>query len=422
MKADPLAASYLPTENALYMALAHTTVSQVMMETDVTTRSPIFLTNGFAYASMPLLGWSVQKFVDVNKTVATDRNSYGYLLGNVEALKAYLAVFPIGLIYAYLRDEYDEEILGKKSSLQAGKGLIFKGDGMPSLEEIQTDPYNALQIAIERFDRVGTFGFGGEIMNTTLNNESGRELSIDSRVYALNTLGTIKKVITNMAAQRSANYATVYRPLATSLGGAGFLQYAQILNNGLAKAGSEPMFEQEYAMASRISTNNYLRAAGRYMDLDVRTFSGAKGITSTRMRPWVSEMLMAAVVDDEMWFDKAWQRAVLEAEAMGKEDPIDSVKRSFQAYHPLRYVFQTMPTAAEYYELLDTMNADGQASVQQTIRNINEYGTILGITPSEGKLEKPKTATSFRSQITRDLDLPSSEAIKRQAFSTAIGF
>ena len=422
MKADPLAASYLPTENALYMALAHTTVSQVMMETDVTTRSPIFLTNGFAYASMPLLGWSVQKFVDVNKTVATDRNSYGYLLGNVEALKAYLAVFPIGLIYAYLRDEYDEEILGKKSSLQAGKGLIFKGDGMPSLEEIQTDPYNALQIAIERFDRVGTFGFGGEIMNTTLNNESGRELSIDSRVYALNTLGTIKKVITNMAAQRSANYATVYRPLATSLGGAGFLQYAQILNNGLAKAGSEPMFEQEYAMASRISTNNYLRAAGRYMDLDVRTFSGAKGITSTRMRPWVSEMLMAAVVDDEMWFDKAWQRAVLEAEAMGKEDPIDSVKRSFQAYHPLRYVFQTMPTAAEYYELLDTMNADGQAAVQQTIRNINEYGTILGITPSEGKLEKPKTATSFRSQITKDLDLPSSEAIKRQAFSTAIGF
>jgi len=404
------------------MALAHTTVSQVMMETDVTTRSPVFLTNGFAYASMPLLGWSVQKFVDVNKTVATDRNSYGYLLGNVEALKAYLAVFPIGLIYAYLRDEYDEEILGKKSSLQAGKGLIFKGDGMPSLEEIQTDPYNALQIAIERFDRVGTFGFGGEIMNTTLNNESGRELSIDSRVYALNTLGTIKKVITNMAAQRSANYATVYRPLATSLGGAGFLQYAQILNNGLAKAGSEPMFEQEYAMASRISTNNYLRAAGRYMDLDVRTFSGAKGITSTRMRPWVSEMLMAAVVDDEMWFDKAWQRAVSEAEAMGKEDPIDSVKRSFQAYHPLRYVFQTMPTAAEYYELLDTMNADGQAAVQQTIRNINEYGTILGITPSEGKLDKPKTATSFRSQITRDLDLPSSEAIKRQAFSTAIGF
>ena len=81
-----------------------------------------------------------------------------------------------------------------------------------------------------------------------------------------------------------------------------------------------------------------------------------------------------------------------------------------------------MPTAAEYYELLDTMNADGQAAVQQTIRNINEYGTILGITPSEGKLEKPKTATSFRSQITKDLDLPSSEAIKRQAFSTAIGF
>ena len=418
-KADPLAASYLPSPNALYMALAHTTVSQVMMETDVTTRSPIFLTNGFAYAAMPLLGWSVQKFVDVNKSIATDRNAYGYLLGNAEALKAYMAILPIGLVYAYLRDEYDEEILGKKSSLQAGKGLVFKGDGMPSFEEISTDPYNALQVAIERLDRVGIFGFGGEFANAVINNESARDLSIDSRVYALNSIGTVKKVLTDLAAQRSANYATIFRPLASTFGGAGFLQYAQILNNGLAKTGAEPFFTQEYAMANRISTNNYLRAAGRYLDLDVRTFSGSRGITSTRMRPWVSEMLMAAVIDDSSWFDSAYQRAIQAASDMGKENPEDSVKRSFQAYHPLRYVFQTMPSEAEYYKLLESLNADGRIQVQQTIRNINDYGSILGISPSEGKIKKAASPTTIRSNIMRDLDLPSARSLRDKALATA---
>ena len=191
------------------------------------------------------------------------------------------------------------------------------------------------------------------------------------------------------------------------------------MNNGLAKTGAEPFFTQEYAMANRISTNNYLRAAGRYLDLDVRTFSGSRGITSTRMRPWVSEMLMAAVIDDSSWFDSAYQRAIQAASDMGKENPEDSVKRSFQAYHPLRYVFQTMPSEAEYYKLLESLNADGRIQVQQTIRNINDYGSILGISPSEGKIKKAASPTTIRSNIMRDLDLPSARSLRDKALATA---
>jgi len=407
-KADPLAAGYAPN-NTLLMALAHTTTSQVMLETDVTTRSPMFLTNSFGYASMPLLGWSWQKFVDINKSMASDRSAHGAFLGTIESLKTYLAIFPIGLIYAFLRDEYDEEIVGKKSSLQSGKGLFFKGDGMPSIKEIQTDPYNSLQVAVERFDRVGIFGLGGEVLNTTLNAGSAREMGIDSRVYALNTLRTTGRVLTALALQRpqNATYATIYRPLLSGYGGSGFLQYGQILNNAMAKMGGDPLFETEYAMAQRIGTNNFLRAAGRYLDMDVRTFSGTRGITTTRMRPWVSDMLMAAVVDDEQWFDESWRRAVEEAEAMGKTDPIDTVKRSFQAYHPLRYIYQTMPTELEYLGILnsieETSGIEGKIQVQQTIRNINDYGTLLGITPSEGKVERAPTKTSVKTKLRREL-------------------
>jgi len=171
--------------------------------------------------------------------------------------------------------------------------------------------------------------------------------------------------------------------------------------------GGEPLFETEYAMAQRIGTNNFLRAAGRYLDLDVRTFSGTRGITTTRMRPWVSDMLMAAVVDDEQWFDESWRRAVEEAEAMGKTDPVDTVKRSFQAYHPLRYIYQTMPTELEYMDILnsieETSGIEGKIQVQQTIRNINDYGTLLGITPSEGKVDKAPTATSVKSRLRREV-------------------
>ena len=407
-KADPLAASYAP-ENSLLMALAHTTTSQVMLETDVTTRSPMFLNNSFGYMAMPLLGWSWQKFVDINKSMAKDRDAHGAFLGTIESLKTYQAILPLGMIYAMLRDEYDEEIVGKKSSLQSGKGLFFKGDGMPSIKEIQTDPYNSLQVAAERFDRVGIFGLGGEFLNTTLNSESARELSIDSRVYALNTFRNTTRVLTALAIQRpeNATYATIYRPLLSAYGGAGFLQYGQIMNNAMAKMGGEPLFETEYAMAQRIGTNNFLRAAGRYLDLDVRTFSGTRGITTTRMRPWVSDMLMAAVVDDEQWFDESWRRAVEEAEAMGKTDPVDTVKRSFQAYHPLRYIYQTMPTELEYMDILnsieETSGIEGKIQVQQTIRNINDYGTLLGITPSEGKVDKAPTATSVKSRLRREV-------------------
>ena len=406
-KADPLDAGYAP-DNSLLMALAHTTQSQVMLETDVTTRAPGFLTNPIMYASMPLLGWSVQKFVDINKSMMNDRNAYKPLLGTVEGMKAYLAILPVGMVYAFLRDEYDEEVLGKKSSLQSGKGLFFKGDGMPSMEEIQTDPYNSLQVAVERFDRVGIFGFGGEIANSVINDESARELSVDSRVYALNTLRNARRVLTALALQRpqNATYATIYRPVIQNLGGNGFLQYAQVLNNALAKTGSEPLFEQEYAMAQRIGTNNFLRAAGRYLDLDVRTFSGTRGITTTRMRPWVSDMLMASITDDQVWFDTSWRRAVEEAEAMGKTDPEDTVKRSYQAYHPLRYIYQTMPSELEYLQILDsieeTSGIDGRMQVQQTIRNINDYGSLMGINPSEGKAERSPSPSTIKRQVFGD--------------------
>lgn len=404
-KADPLDVGYAP-ENSLLMALAHTTSSQIMMETDVTTRAPGFLNNSLGYAAMPLFGWSVQKFVDVGKSMANDRNAHGLFVGTVESLKTYLAIFPIGMVYAFLRDEYDEEILGKKGSLQSGKGLFFKGDGMPSIEEIRTDPYNSLQVAVERFDRVGTFGFGGEVLNSQLNSESMRELSVDSRVYALNTLRTTGRVLTALAIQRDATYASVYRPLLQAYGGAGFLQYGQIVNNAMAKSGGDPLFEQEFAMAQRIGTNNYLRGTGRYLDLDVRTFSGAKGITPTRMRPHVSEMLMAAVVDDQHWFETAWSRAVEEAEAMGKEDPSDSVKRSFQAYHPLRYNYQTMPSQLEYMKILQTLEetngVDARMQVEQTIRNINEYGIQMGIKPSLGKAKKVPSERTIKQQVFGD--------------------
>jgi hypothetical protein len=421
-KADPLDAGYAP-DNALLMALAHTTQSQVMLETDVTTRAPGMLNNPLGYAAMPLLGWSIQKFVDINKSMMNDRNAYKPFLGTVEGMKAYLAILPVGMVYAFLRDEYDEEILGKKSSLQSGKGLFFKGDGMPSIEELQTDPHNAVQVAVERFDRVGIFGFGGEMVNSIINDESARELSIDSRVYALNTLRNTKRVLTALVLQRPQNstYASIYRPLIQNMGGNGFLQYSQILNNALAKTGSEPLFEQEYAMAQRIGTNNYLRAAGRYLDLDVRTFSGTRGITSTRMRPWVSDMLMAAVTDDQVWFDTSWRRAVEEAEAMGKTDPGDSVKRSFQAYHPLRYIYQTMPSELEYLQILDTIEEtsgiEGKMQVQQTIRNINDYGTLMGITPSEGKEEKAPSTNTMRQQVFgEDFRRPSRQQIIQSTY------
>jgi hypothetical protein len=197
---------------------------------------------------------------------------------------------PVGLAVAWFRDRYDEELLNKKSNRQ--------------------DPLGSFTGMVDGLAWVGTFGVWGDIANSFLNRDTQRPFSVDNRVYFVSSLLSAKSALQNWYEQGSADYSTVYRPLLASLGGSGYLQYAQIMNNAMS------LDNQEARVTARINATNYLRTVGRELNMDVRVSAGGE-VLSTPMRPPMGQMVLAAYANDAVGFREAWREAI--AVARGAE-------------------------------------------------------------------------------------------------------
>jgi hypothetical protein len=278
---------------------------------------------------------------------------------------AYAAILPIGLAYALLRDEYDEEVLGRKQNV---------------MNPLTDDPLTSL---IDVFARVGTFGIAGEFVNTVTNMDTQREFSVDNRVFFVSTLLNTKRAVETWVHQDyTADYQTVYRPLMQALGGSGYLQYADSILT-LLDADT-----QENRVLKRVNAMNYLRTTGRSMNLDVRAGRSIGSALPTPTKPFIGQMVLAAYANSPGDFNEAYRKAIDSARNEGKPDPEDYVRRSFQAYHPLRLVFRTVPSEREFQQMLGNMGEDGSTAVSNAVRLYNAYGARIGVKPSTGKETK----------------------------------
>lgn len=379
-----------------YRSLASMAMNELSLESGPVTR-PAWFHNPIIRFITPLLGWSFSKTGQLRKAFREPGGDASwYAAGRGIALMT-AAMLPVGLLYGLLMQKYDEEITGKKSDI--------RGFGQD----------NNVLAAIEQLARVGTFGLWGDLANT-VGNLAGqgdlRGLSVDNRVIAVNSMLNAMRALTTFVKQGEATYATVYRPLLQSAGGSGYLQYAQILNNFTAPetTGGLPLvgqfLENERRVTSRINVTNWLRSAGRELNLDVRMGRGGQAALPNSVKPHVGEMFLAALADDVLGFQAAYQDALQAAREEGKPDAEDHVKRSFQSYHPLTAAFRTKPSVAEYQQMLARLPDDGRNDVQTAINLFNRFGSMIGVNPSEGKEpEKPKKPKQF----------PSIESIRRRA-------
>ena len=371
--ADPKASLF---SNEQYRLLAQLAQNEITLESNVTNRPISFFSNPILRMASPLLGWSVARMEQLSKAFRepTGERSWAALKAG---MKMFAAILPVGLAYAWLMDQYDEDVTGKKSNLR----------------EFGQD--NNVLAAIEQLARVGTFGLAGDALNTVANYAAGsgdlRGISLDSRVLFMNSTLNAMASLSTVLHQQEATYATVYRGLFSALGGTGYLQYAQIMNNALS------LDNAEARVTARINVGNYLRAAGRELGLDVRTGRGMASATPTPIKPWVSEMVLAAYANDPAGFRAAYQRAVQAARDEKKPDPVDYVKRSFQSYHPLKSVFVTAPSEAEYRQILGALDDDGSQDVSEAVRLFNRYGATIGIPEFDGKEQKTKKSAATRS-------------------------
>lgn len=354
--------------------------NQILQDGSNSNRPTWMMTNPILKQMTTLLGWSMTNFKNVPLTFREPGGEFSYRALR-KGLVAYSALIPIGIAFAMLRDEYDERVLGKKAN------VLGLGEGN-----------NALAI-IDMLDRAGTFGIGGNALNSLVNQDINREFSLDSRVFFASSLLNTGRAISNWVRQGEATWNTVYRPLVSGLGGSGFLQNADIINNAMS------LDNAESRAVARISVNNYLRAVGRTLDLDVRLGRGQR-VISNSVKPWVSEMLLAAYQNDMSGFAEAYRNAVTAAREAGNQDPADHVKRSYSGIHPLRVVYQTMPSEQEYRKILNALPANGREAVQEAIYRYNRFGERIGIKPSFGREEKAPT-----------LNLPSIRSRAALAFS-----
>ena len=374
-------------------AIQQLVLNEITLESSLTSRMPALQTNGLGVAMNPFLGWPLQKTYQVIRQL---REPNGEATGKAlrAGLTAYMAILPMGMAVSWLRNKFDEELLGRKQNV-SDLGTIH---GVPS----------ALLTALDNASRVGTFGFLGEGANYFLNDDNVRPVTLDNRIFFANTIENVFNATRSLyhqtvpqlaagdfegAAKTAMDYQTVVRPLFQTLGGNGLLQNLGAINHLLS------VDDAEARVSNRISVNNYLRVAGRELNLDVRTFGGMlqNQTTPSPIKPFVGQMVLAAYANDHEGFNAALKDAVREARQGGlnQQEAMKKVVSMFEGQNPLRVVFKSPPTEAEYRKLLAQLPDNGKASVSQSLALYQHYAQQIGAKAAEFGKDKQATASTM---------------------------
>jgi hypothetical protein len=155
----------------------------------------------------------------------------------------------------------------------------------------------------------------------------------------------------------------------------------QIMNNVL------DLNTQDAAINARINTGNYLRAAGREIDLPVRVTRGA-GEAPTRATPFLQQMELAALVNNPELFREAYRSAIEAAREDGRDNPEKYVADNFTERHPLKRLFRAAPSETDYRRMLGLMGDYGSGQVRAAVNSYNRYlATFFGKRAYYGKAD-----------------------------------
>lgn len=354
----------------------------ILQDNTLGSRQPRLITGTGMLSKLPLLGWAIQQSASVALSFRGEKGQSSSWKDRMmlkdpyfnKGMVSMLAMVPFGLAYAFMRDLWDERMVGKKANVM---------------------PAGTIRGTIDRLATVGQWGIAGDMVNSLVNMDIYRPFSLDSRVLWFSSMVNSAKAAASIPFQQGASYETTWRPLLQSLGGSGFMQNADVLLSAVKMTG-EGATNPEALVLKRINAQNWLRAVGRELNMDVRKggVSSASLPTKTRLR--VRQMATAALADDPTAFREAY-RAAIEAAKEDHDDPERYVKQAFSSQHPLRVVFQTTPTDGDLRRMLGEMSDDGREAVVEALRLHNRYLERIGANVPEGKLKaKPnRNRTDF---------------------------
>jgi hypothetical protein len=241
------------------------------------------------------------------------------------------------------------------------------------------------------------FGITGDAANAKLNPETGRNFSIENRVFFLSVIGGMAEQTSKwLATGRPMDYQQMVRPGLQMVGLGGYLEWAQILNTVTGDGSGLPGLSQEAKVTKRLNAENWMRVAGRMQHLSVKP-GWRGGVTSHRLvKPHYNNMALGAISNDINMFTEAVadaRRTLREvAERDGEtldEDEIDArVRAGFLANHPVRKVFSPLPTETQYKALIQAIPEEYRSDIEAAVEMYNSYGELhLGQEPWRGKSE-----------------------------------
>lgn len=358
---------------------------------------PLFIFLTWPYNAMRKFG---KTFLDPEGRVGRNENGgivwWGENSTIMDGLKTFfLLSAPATIAGSFAIDWYDKYVVGKKQNLREASLLT----AVPVVGAV-VDPAAFL----ERIGRYGSAGFATEIVNQIVNLGTERNLSLDNRIVAINAIGSMINSLAITPYQQRGNitYASVGRPFLQSIGGAGVLQYLQIMQNMLG------LNTQDAAINARINTGNYLRAAGRELNLPVAVFSGAASVP-TPISPYLQQMELAALVNNPELFREAYRSAIQAARDEKKENPEKYVADNFAERHPLKRLFKGTVSESDYRRMQGEMGEYGAAQVRAAINSFNRYlNSWFGKKSYFGKADKDSATVeqliSRATRINSDLD------------------
>jgi hypothetical protein len=255
------------------------------------------------------------------------------------------------------------------------------------------NPAESLAVAIEALAWTGTFGLPGDIANAWVNKDTTRGFTPDNRIFFVSSLINTKRALQTWFDQGNADWATVYRPLMQSLGGNGAIQYLDLTNKMLS------LDNAEARTSARLNVNNYFRITGRELGLAVRPTSDGGDFATSPIKLQLGQMTLAAYANDNAEFKAAYLQALRVAKSEGKADPKKYVAEAFASHNPLRTVFTTPPTKAQYEQMLAVMSPDGRVAVGSAMLHFNHFLKQIGGREFEGK--PPENPLQFDLQAIR---------------------
>lgn len=360
------------------IAISTIALHDVAMEGGFTSRSAFWYTNEWAKYAAPLLSWSFSKVNQVNKSFRNEQTSEIELQASIRALSVMaLWLAPVGMAFTFGMDEYDEEILGKASSLRP----ISKASMIPIFGPFMAEgdaKSNALAMT-ERLARAGNIGgIAGDFLASIVSNvdpyTTQRGFSLDTRILGMATILNIRDALTNAHHSRSFDYNLVVRPLLYSMGGNSFMQTTQAASNLL---GFDVI---ERRVSDMIGNRNKVRAALSTLEIE-RKPVGPGGFKATPFSIHIRKMEQAAYSDDNKLFEDAYSRAIEASIERGDEDPEAKVLQSYKR--------RTLRSGISRYTLDD-----------------NEWGKVLNVfTPEHSRsLERAQMMHEKYEDILKEMD------------------